>query len=76
MPCDGSIILSDVGSPTLGIGCEPCGRRGRHSVERLIAEHGPDVKAARSSGDAPQLPQGTVITIAVVRDESICMPQR
>ena len=24
--------------------CEPCGRRGRFNVERLIAKHGADVK--------------------------------
>jgi hypothetical protein len=43
MPRDGSLILSDVRDPTLTIVCEPCGRRGRYNVERLIAEHG-DVK--------------------------------
>jgi hypothetical protein len=40
MPRDGSMILSDVRRPTLAIVCEPCGRRGRYNVERLIAEHG------------------------------------
>lgn len=40
MPRDGSMILSDVRGPTLAIVCEPCGRRGRYNVERLIAEHG------------------------------------
>jgi hypothetical protein len=40
MPRDGSMILSDVRGPTLGIVCEPCGRRERYNVERLIAEHG------------------------------------
>ena len=39
MPCDGSLILSDVHGPTLAIVCEPCGRRGRYRVERLLAEH-------------------------------------
>jgi hypothetical protein len=33
-----------VGSPTLAILCEPCGRRGRCNVQRLIAKHGADVK--------------------------------
>jgi hypothetical protein len=26
--------------PALAIVCKPCGRRGRYSVERLMAEHG------------------------------------
>ena len=40
MPRDGSMILSDVRGPTIGIVCEPCERRGRYTVERLMAEHG------------------------------------
>ena len=37
---DGALTLSDVRGPTLGIVCEPCGRRGRLSVAKLMAEHG------------------------------------
>jgi hypothetical protein len=44
MSRDGSMILSDVRGPTLTLVCEPCGRRGRYNVERLIAAHGPDMK--------------------------------
>jgi hypothetical protein len=40
MPRDGSMTLSDVRGPTLAIVCEPCGRRGHHRVESLLAEHG------------------------------------
>jgi hypothetical protein len=40
MPRDGSMILSDVRGPTLGIVCAACGRRGHYTVERLMAEHG------------------------------------
>jgi hypothetical protein len=40
MPRDGSIILSDVRSPTLSIVCEPCSRRGTYSVARLMERHG------------------------------------
>jgi hypothetical protein len=40
MPRDGSLILSDVRAPTPTIVCEPCGRRGRYNVEKLMAEHG------------------------------------
>jgi hypothetical protein len=39
MPRD-AITLADVRAPTLTIVCEPCGRRGRYNVQRLIAAHG------------------------------------
>jgi hypothetical protein len=35
-----TLIVSDVRLPTLAIVCEACGRRGRYSVERLVAQHG------------------------------------
>jgi hypothetical protein len=34
------MILSDVRGPTLTIVCQPCGRRGRYAVARLLEEHG------------------------------------
>ena len=40
MPRDGALTLSDVRGPTLGIVCEPCGRRGRYSVAKLMEQHG------------------------------------
>jgi hypothetical protein len=40
MPRDGSLILSDLRDPTLTIVCEPCRRRRRYRVDRLVAEHG------------------------------------
>jgi hypothetical protein len=40
MPRDGSLTLSDVRGPSLTIVCEPCGRRGRYNVAKLMAEHG------------------------------------
>jgi hypothetical protein len=40
MPKAGSLILSDMRSPTLTIVCDPCGRRGQYNVVRLMAEHG------------------------------------
>jgi hypothetical protein len=40
MPRDGALVLSDLRRPTLMIACEPCGRRGRYSVAKLMAEHG------------------------------------
>ena len=43
MPRD-AITLADVRAQTLTIICEPCGRRGRYNVERLIAVHSADAK--------------------------------
>jgi hypothetical protein len=40
MPRDGALTLSDVRSLSLGIVCEPCGRRGRYNVAKLMEEHG------------------------------------
>jgi hypothetical protein len=39
MPKD-AFTLSDVRETTLTIVCQPCGRRGRYSVARLIAKDG------------------------------------
>jgi hypothetical protein len=43
MPRD-FLTLLDVRTPTLTLLCEPCARRGRYNVARLIAKHGPDVR--------------------------------
>jgi hypothetical protein len=40
MPRDGAFTLSDLRQPTLSIVCEPCSRRGRYNVAKLMAEHG------------------------------------
>src|SRR5579871_522556 len=40
MPRDGSVVLSDLIGPTIVVGCEPCGRRGRYNVGRLMEKHG------------------------------------
>jgi hypothetical protein len=40
MPRDGALTLADVRSTSLSIVCEPCGRRGRYNVEKLMAAHG------------------------------------
>jgi hypothetical protein len=40
LPRDGALTLADVREPTLAIVCEPCGRRGRYSVAKLMEEHG------------------------------------
>jgi hypothetical protein len=43
MPRD-AITLADVREPTIEMECEPCGRRGRYNVQRLIAAHGADMR--------------------------------
>jgi hypothetical protein len=40
MTIDGSITLSDVRGPSLSIVCEPCGRRGRYNVAKLMQQYG------------------------------------
>ena len=40
MPRDRALILTDVRGPTLTIVCEPCDRRARLSVAKLIEEDG------------------------------------
>ena len=40
MPRDGALTLSDVRGPTLAVVCQPCVRRGRYAVAKLIQEHG------------------------------------
>jgi hypothetical protein len=37
---DHAHTLSDFRTPTLSIECEPCGRRGRYNVARLIEKYG------------------------------------
>jgi hypothetical protein len=44
MPSSGVRTLSDIREPTVTIGCEPCGRRGRYGVAKLIDRHGADIK--------------------------------
>jgi hypothetical protein len=38
MPRDGAQILSEVRGPVLSVVCEPCGRRERYDVERLMRQ--------------------------------------
>ncbi|HEY1865317.1 MAG TPA: hypothetical protein VGG77_16880 [Roseiarcus sp.] len=40
MPRDSALTLSDLHQPTLSIVCEPCGRKGRYSVSKLMEQHG------------------------------------
>ena len=37
---DHAHTLSDFRVPTLSIECEPCGRRGRYNVAKLMQQHG------------------------------------
>jgi len=46
MPRSGAWPLGDLaaaGQPQLDVACTKCDRRGRVSVARLLAEHGPDM---------------------------------
>ena len=58
MTRDGAFTLSDVRSPVLTVVCEPCGRRERYDVERLIRQYGWDGKLtdllARLTVDCPK----------------------
>jgi hypothetical protein len=40
LPRDGALTLSDISGQNLWLVCEPCGRRGRFNVTRLMAKHG------------------------------------
>jgi hypothetical protein len=40
MPRSGAVTLSDLREPRLTLACQPCGRRGVYSVERLYDRHG------------------------------------
>jgi hypothetical protein len=44
VPRNGWLTLSDVRGPTLTIVCEPCGKRARFNVSKLIEQHGADAK--------------------------------
>jgi hypothetical protein len=65
MPSGGAVTLADVREPTLAIISEPCGRRARYNVERLIAAHGADTK----------LP-GLLVTLARPKARSISVHDR
>jgi hypothetical protein len=60
-----ALTLADVCAPTLAIVCEPCGRRGRYNVQRLIAKHGARREAARAQDDPRQLQEG-VFTLSCI----------
>jgi hypothetical protein len=40
MPRNSALTLSDVCGATLAVVCQPCARRGRYAVAKLIQEHG------------------------------------
>ena len=44
MPRDDALTLSDAHSPALSIACEPCARRERYDIERLMGQYGSDAK--------------------------------
>jgi hypothetical protein len=56
MPRD-FLTLYDLRVPTLSIECEPCGRRGRYNVAKLIEKYG-EAKLPDLRHVPRQLPQG------------------
>jgi hypothetical protein len=56
------MILTYVRSLTLGIVCEPCGRRARYSVERLMADHG-DAKLTELSATIADCPRARSVSV-------------
>jgi hypothetical protein len=56
MPRDGALILSEVRVPVLSVVCEPCGRRERYDVERLMRQYGRDCVALPLSPSSSPLP--------------------
>jgi hypothetical protein len=62
MPREGALTLFDVRGPTLTIVCEPCGRRGRYRVEKLMAEHG-DVKLTELLATLADCPKPRSVSI-------------
>jgi hypothetical protein len=55
MPKD-AFTLSDVREPTVTIVCQPCGRRGRYDVQKLMAKRG-DVKILYLLADLTNCPK-------------------
>jgi hypothetical protein len=57
-PRDGALILSEVRVPALSVVCDPCGRRERYDVERLMRRYGWEAKLtdllARLTADCPK----------------------
>ena len=56
---DHAHTLSDFLVPTLSIECEPCGRRGRYNVAKLIEQYG-DAKLPELRHGARRLPEGAI----------------
>jgi hypothetical protein len=61
MPKD-VLLVSDLRAPTLTIVCEPCGRRGRHRVQRLIAKYG-DVRLPELKTTIADCPKARAFSI-------------
>jgi hypothetical protein len=40
MPRDGALVLTDLRQPPLSVACEPCGRRERYGVAKLMEQRG------------------------------------
>ena len=74
MPKD-AFTLSDLRQPTLTIVCQPCGRRARYNVQRLMAKHGdaepPELLQQRAR--CPKARSASVYDRCKVRYEGLSM---
>jgi hypothetical protein len=67
-PCEPALIARPPAGPdwlhevTLAIVCEPCGRRGRYNVERLMAEHG-DAELTNILGVLADCPKARSVSV-------------
>lgn len=59
MPRDGALVLTDLRQPMLSVACEPCRRRGRYGVAKLIEQHGRCETDGPASGTCG-LPEGAL----------------
>jgi hypothetical protein len=59
---DHAQTLSDFRVPSLSIECEPCGRRGRYNVARLMEQHG-DAKLPELLYVLPDCPKAKAASI-------------
>jgi hypothetical protein len=56
---DGALTLADHPVPMVHLRCRKCGRFGRYRLARLMAEYGPNAKAAGPAPPARQMPAHT-----------------
>ena len=71
-----ALTLSDIRELTLTVVCEPCKRRGRYNVERLMAKHG-DARLTdlrRTLANCPKAQSASIHDRCKVRYEGLSAP--